>query len=157
MNEQVHIFHENYQGLATKLFEDFDFSDVTLVSADNQHVPAHKAVLSSNSSFLRGILFESLQQNTFLYMGMISFEVLKSLVYYMYLGHCTIEKSKSKDIHALVKQLQIDFPLDPSFLIIKTTETDENSIPKQYYSQSAQHATTDSAAIKGDINIKTEI
>ena len=151
MDEPVQIYCANYQGLANKMFEDSDFCDVTLVSADNQHVPAHKAVLSSSSSFLRGILFESLQQNTFLYMGMISFEVLKALVRYIYLGHCSIEKNKERDLYALAKQLEIDFPPEPSFPIFKSTEPETNDIIEPYYFQPTQQATIDTAAIKVEL------
>ena len=98
----------NGKSLADILFLDSDFSDVTLVSADNQHVSAHRAVLSANSSFLRSILFESCQQNTFLYMGMVDFEVLQSLVRFIYLGHCSIDSDKEGQMRSLALQLGVD-------------------------------------------------
>ena len=98
----------NCQMLANMLFTDSDFSDVTLVSADNQHVSAHRAVLSAASSFLRSVLFESCQQNTFLYMGMIDFKVLQSLVEFIYLGHCRIDSDKEGQLKSLAVQLGVD-------------------------------------------------
>ena len=111
MKRQTTISRHNIQNgqiLASMLFTDSDFSDVTLVSADNQHVSAHRAVLSATSSFLRSVLFESCQQNTFLYMGMIDFKVLQSLVEFIYLGHCSIDSDKEGQLKSLALQLGVD-------------------------------------------------
>ena len=98
----------NGKSLADMLYLDSDFSDVTLVSADNQHVSAHRAVLSANSSFLRSVLLESFQQNTFLYMGMVDFEVLQALVELIYLGHCSTDRDKEGQIKSLALQLGVN-------------------------------------------------
>ena len=111
MKRQTTISRHNIQNgqiLASMLFTDSDFSDVTLVSADNPHVSAHRAVLSATSSFLRSVLFESCQQNTFLYMGMIDFKVLQSLVEFIYLGHCSIDSDKEGQLKSLALQLGVD-------------------------------------------------
>ena len=59
---------EDINMIGIRLTSDFDFSDVTLVCADNQHLPAHRAVLCATSSFLRKLLYDSQQQRTFLYL-----------------------------------------------------------------------------------------
>ena len=45
--------------LAKQLFNDSDFTDVTLVSKDGLQIPVHRAVLCAKSHFLRdaGLIF----------------------------------------------------------------------------------------------------
>ena len=53
--EYVQISNSNMSNgdnLLRKLLQDIDFSDVTLVTADSQHIPAHRYVLNANSPFL---------------------------------------------------------------------------------------------------------
>ena len=66
--------------LLKTMFYDIDFSEVTLVTLDNQHIPSHRSVLSASSPFLRRILFECLQQGTFLYLGMVESEIGQAIV-----------------------------------------------------------------------------
>jgi hypothetical protein len=58
--EKFHIAWENFQVTACKtfnnLFEDEDFTDVTLVCDDDKQIKAHKVILSASSSFFRKIL-----------------------------------------------------------------------------------------------------
>ena len=72
-NDPIQIFHPNFpeNSFASKLLLDTEFSDVTLVCADNKQVTCHRAVLASSSSFLRELLLTSKQQNTFLYLGRV--------------------------------------------------------------------------------------
>ena len=79
------------------------------------HAPmsAHRAVLSANSSFLRSVLFESFQQNPFLYMGMVDFEVLQALVELIYLGHCSTNRDKEGQIKSLALQLGVNIDNQP--------------------------------------------
>ena len=74
--------------LSKQLFKDTDFMDVTLVSRDGFQQPVHRAVLCASSGFLRELLLESLQQNTFLYLGLVDHQVVQVLVEFLYLGRC---------------------------------------------------------------------
>ena len=58
MDDQIYFFRPNIESehsLGSKLFADSDFTDVTLVSDDNQHISVHRAVLSANSNLFRCI------------------------------------------------------------------------------------------------------
>ena len=44
------------------------FTDVTLATLDNQHVSAHKIILSSGSTFFKNILVRNLHQNPLIYL-----------------------------------------------------------------------------------------
>ena len=95
------------QSLARKLLADPDFSDVTLVSKDNQYTVAHRAVLSSSSDFLRCLLYGSLQQNTFLFLGLVDQEVVEALVTYVYTGQCELAKDRLDQLGSLAARLEI--------------------------------------------------
>ena len=93
--------------IGNKLISDFDFTDVTLVCAENQHIPAHRAVLCANSSFLRELLYDSQQQRTFLYLGRVHHEDFRTLMEFMYLGTCSVRKDSLADVMALAAELEI--------------------------------------------------
>ena len=62
------------------MLTDPDFTDVTLVFGDNRQIPVHRAVLSAASLFFRQLLYESLNQKTFLYLGGFQYEELLLVV-----------------------------------------------------------------------------
>ena len=80
---------------------------MTLVSGDNQHVAAHRAVLGASSPFLRRILFESLQQRTFLYLGQVDRQVVEALVQWLYLGRCEVDRGWMEQLCSLAGQLGV--------------------------------------------------
>ena len=93
--------------LGIHLLSDPDFSDVTLVSEDGQHLVAHRAVLAQGSPFLRSILYESLQQRTFLYLGTGKADILKELLKFLYLGQCQVPRDSIDQLVQLARQLNI--------------------------------------------------
>ena len=94
----------NLNGLPN-LFLDQDFSDVTLVCADNKQLQCHRAVLAASSSFLRDLLSTTTQQNTFLYLGRVKEGELLSLLEYIYLGKCSVEKKNLASFLELAEEL----------------------------------------------------
>jgi len=107
--ETVQITDKNKDSdrLALQLLRDSDFSDVTLVSGDNHHVAAHRAVLAASSSFLRTLLLDSCQQSTFLYLGMVEGQVLEALVAFIYLGTATLPRRRLEHLLVLADQLGV--------------------------------------------------
>ena len=93
--------------IGLELFSDSDFSDVTLVCGDNQHLPAHRAVLCASSSFLRQLLYDSQQQRTFLYLAPVSYEDMRSLLEVIYLGSCTLPRHRLDAVMALAAGLGV--------------------------------------------------
>ena len=94
----------NLNGLPN-LFLDQEFSDVTLVCADNKQLQCHRAVLAASSSFLRDLLSTTTQQNTFLYLGRVKEGELLSLLEYIYLGKCSVEKKNLASFLELAEEL----------------------------------------------------
>ena len=109
MEDCVTVTQEKPQNnlLSKQLFSDTDFTDVTLVSKDGLHISVHRAVLCASSLFLRALLLESLQQNTFLYLGPVDHQVLEVLVEFVYFGRCKVPRSRVGDLRALAKQLGV--------------------------------------------------
>ena len=62
-------FQAQAQETVRSLWTDEDFADVTLASADDKQMKAHKAVLSSCSPFFRNILLKNPHQSPLLYLG----------------------------------------------------------------------------------------
>ena len=122
-DEYINVFNANYSesGLLQKLLTDTDFSDVTLVCVDNKQISVHRAVLAASSCFLRKLLYSSLQQSTFLYLGLVQYEVVQSLVQYIYLGHCNIHTDSLESLQSLAQQLGVE-----AFQSLDKDQTDED-------------------------------
>ena len=71
--EEITISHPGYDARAQQtlrsLWSDDDFADVTLATADDQQIKAHKAILSSASPFFRNILLKHPHQSPLIYLG----------------------------------------------------------------------------------------
>jgi len=80
--------------IGKQLFEDQDFTDITLVCSDLKMVGGHRAVLSAASPFFRKLLLESVHQNTFLYMAGFRLEELEVVLAWVYLGTCRVEQEE---------------------------------------------------------------
>ena len=112
--------------LGDQLHKDHDFTDVTLVCRDGQQVSCHRAVLAAASPFLRRILCESLQQNTFLFLGVrVEVEEVEALMELIYLGRTNIAEARLPAFKALARELQIDDEFLFQEEIQKTTDLGE--------------------------------
>ena len=67
-----------------------EFFDVTLVSDDEEHISAHKVVLSSSSEFFKIMLRKSNHTNPLIYMNGIKSQELNQIMDYIYEGEVQI-------------------------------------------------------------------
>ena len=104
---QIRKDTESLNVIGETLLNDSDFCDVTLVCADNQHLPVHRAVICSGSNFLRELLFDSQHQRTFLYLGNVQLKDLRPLMDFLYLGSCTVERSRLEIVQILAGDLKM--------------------------------------------------
>ena len=131
--------------LGEQLLADPDFSVVTLVFRDGQQIQAHRAVLCSSSLFLRLLLYDSLQQRTFLYLSSVEHRDLAVLLNLIYLGSCTLLKKQKDQVTALSAALGVggwpkekfDIPLtdrekEPFQSKIEESETKEEYIDSKF-------------------------
>ena len=137
MNDQIFISKvglDSISSLSSALLSDPDFSDVTLVSEDGQHLVAHRAVLAQASSFLRSILYESLQQRTFLYLGMVKKHVLQELLRFLYMGQCQIQRDSIEQLVQLARQLKIK-ELEKALVVVEEGGKYPDVIEEEKYSK----------------------
>ena len=86
-----------------------DFSDITLVTKDNKRVPAHKIILSSGSSFFRGLFAEDLDHpHPLLYLRGVEQEVLCSVLEFLYHGQVKLRREVVKDFFAIAEELGVE-------------------------------------------------
>jgi len=90
------------------LFKDNEFTDVTLVCELNQQIKAHKVILSSSSTFFRGILTVNRHHHPLIYLKGVKHKKLKQIIEFVYLGEINIEKSEVNAFVELGKDLKID-------------------------------------------------
>ena len=89
MYSTVSIYHNKTQTSLNNLtwylvwivnVNDQAFTDVTLATLDNQHVRAHKIILSSGSTFFKNILVRNLHQNPLIYLKDITSNHSKNIL-----------------------------------------------------------------------------
>ena len=93
------------------------FTDVTLATADNRHIEAHKAILSSTSSFFKHIFSSNPHQNPLLYLGNLDYESLNSLLEFVYLGQVNIEDTGLESFLTAGRQLRLEGLAEEVFTI----------------------------------------
>merc|ERR1712243_248830 len=66
--------------------------DVTLLSADDQDIKAHKVVLAGSSPYFDRVLKANPNDHPLLFMNGINMDVLKAIVAFIYLGEVQVEQ-----------------------------------------------------------------
>ena len=90
----------------SSLFDNPDFSDVTLVCEDQTRVFAHKAILSANSSFFQKIFTSNPQEMQCIYLR-IKFCDLQAVISFIYTGQCKVNKESLQDFLEISTDLEI--------------------------------------------------
>jgi hypothetical protein len=75
-----------------ELWQDQDFADVTLATADDRQLKAHKVIISSCSPLFRNILIKNPHQNPVIYLKGVNYEHLENALKFIYLGRCDVRK-----------------------------------------------------------------
>ena len=95
--------------LGEHLFKDQDFTDVSLVCGDGRQVSCHRAVLAAASPFLRQLLYETLNQATFLFLGVnVGLKEVEALMELVYLGKVSLLEARLPAFKALARELGLD-------------------------------------------------
>ena len=83
-------FQSNWNQSLSKLRNETEFADVTLISEDKVKFLAHKVLLSSCSNVFKMILKENINANPLLYLGGVSAVNLGFLLDYIYHGEVNL-------------------------------------------------------------------
>ena len=92
------------------MFDDADFTDVSLVSDDNKHISVHRAVLSASSIFFRRIFYSSLQKPMVTHDVKATYLTTQALVSFIYLGHCSVHKDNIDELVLLSHEWKVELP-----------------------------------------------
>jgi DNA-directed RNA polymerase subunit RPC12/RpoP len=84
-----------------------DFADVTLATADGQHIKVHKVIISSCSQFFRNILVKIPHPHPLIYLKGISYTKLKRVIQLIYLGQCQVGREEVQEIMDICADLDI--------------------------------------------------
>ena len=111
VSRKVNLSKEDFSASVSKsvnnLFEDQEFTDVTLVCEDNQQIKAHKVILSANSDFFRTVLTVNRHQHPLIYLKGIPKERLKQVIEFIYIGETNVEEIDVNSFLELGKDLKI--------------------------------------------------
>jgi len=82
---------ESYTSLTFKeLLNKQDFTDVTLACEDEEHIQAHKVILSACSPFFSRILKKNTHNHPLIYLTDVTLNDLKAIINFMYLGQTNV-------------------------------------------------------------------
>ena len=91
----------------SSLFDQPDFSDVTLVCEDEKQILAHKVILASGSRFFENILSLNPHPRPLLYLR-VKFSDLEAIVRFVYTGQCKVGQDELERFLEIAKSLEID-------------------------------------------------
>ena len=90
----------------SSLFDQPDFSDVTLVCEDQKQILAHKVILASGSPFFKNILALNPHPKPLIYLR-VKFLDLQAIVSFMYTGQCKVAQNELDRFLEIAKSLDI--------------------------------------------------
>ena len=107
MNLLWNDFETNAPNTIKELWNDQNFTDVTLATVDGHQINVHKVILSSCSQFFRNILLRNPHPNPLLYLKDIRFKELEMIIKFIYQGQCDVGDEELKDFLDTGKALEI--------------------------------------------------
>ena len=100
-------FDTNLKDYVRIIREDQRLFDVTLVTDDGQHIPAHKIILSAGSQFFSDIFLKSNQTNMLIYLKGINSVQLQNFLDFIYNGEASIGQEDLKEFLETGKELKV--------------------------------------------------
>ena len=101
-------FQVNVSKSFSSLRKEKDFFDVTLVSDDEQHISAHKVVLSASSDFFKGILKKATHSSPMIYLSGVNSAYLSLVMDYIYEGEVKLFQEDLDNFLDTAQKLKID-------------------------------------------------
>jgi KRAB domain-containing zinc finger protein len=98
-------FLENAPNMLKDLWNNPNFTDVTLATSDKHQIKAHRIILSSCSPFFQNILVNNPHQNPFIYLKGVKQRELESIIEFVYLGKCQVKPEDADSFLETCKEL----------------------------------------------------
>ena len=87
--------------------QNLDFSDVTLVAEDGQHIEAHKLIISSGCEFLSNMFNLNKTGQAIVFMRGVGFETLSAVVDFIYSGETKIPRRDLAEFLSIADDLKL--------------------------------------------------
>ena len=100
-------FQENIASSFSGHREDLDFSDVTLVSEEDNRIEAHRVILSACSPFFSSVLKKTKHPHPMIYMRGLKSKDLSAIVDFIYHGEANISPEDLDGFLALAEELKL--------------------------------------------------
>ena len=101
-------FQVNVTKSFSSLRKEKDFFDVTLVSDDEQHISAHKVVLSASSEFFKNILKKATHSSPMIFLSGVSSKDIGHVMDYIYQGEVQLYQEELDTFLDTAQKLKID-------------------------------------------------
>ena len=108
---EITLKNNDFTHLSPKYFTKC-FTDVTLATADGKQVKTNKAILACSSSFFKKILLSNTHQEQLILIMDTTYEELKLLISFIYLGKCLVPHDKLANLLAIGKDLGLSMTQD---------------------------------------------
>ena len=110
--DNFNLTWDNFEKCTTTAFErlysDEEFTDVTLVCDEEKRIKAHKVILSACSPVFRSILSRNPHQHPLIYLKSISFDNIRSMIKFMYLGKTEVSQECLTEFLKTAKEFEIE-------------------------------------------------
>ena len=115
-------YAQNATTMLSKLLNETDFTDVTLVCDGGQYIKAHKVILSGCSYFFSNFLKTITHQHPVIYLAGIIFEDLQAILELIYLGKTKVVQDNLDNFVKTADKLKIIGLTDDVDISVKDTE-----------------------------------
>ena len=132
-------FQQNTSGSFQQLRHEPEFADVTLVCEEDQHIEAHRVILTACSPFFRTVLKRNKYSHPLIYMRGLKAKDLTAIVDFIYYGEANIYQEDLDGFLILAEELQLkgltgtqNEPLDKKERPFKVSKTHKPSTIQKY-------------------------
>ena len=118
MVEKFNLTWSNYQTVITRSFSqlrnDTDLSDVTLISDDQEPIPAHRVVLSTCSEFFKSVFHKNVHANLVLFLSDMKSNEVNQILDYIYYGEIHLFQDHIERFLQIAQKLKLEGMGDPT-------------------------------------------
>ena len=100
-------FTEHLRHLSQQLYQEGEYSDVTLVSDDQTQFKAHKIVLNACSPVFKKIIDSNPSQHSLIYLRGIQSYEMESILQFMYLGEGKFYHERMREFIRVAQDLEV--------------------------------------------------
>ena len=100
-------FSQHLKGLLEEVLTSKDFTDVTIISEDQEQFRAHKMVLSASSPVFRNIINCLPAKDPVIYLKGVKQEEMKSILEFIYVGQASFSEERLQEFLKAAKVLEI--------------------------------------------------